>query len=253
MKRGIIILFFFLAVSLGGAKLAAQQAVIRELSGTVEIRQPGSEVWGAAALGQSLSGDTGISTGFRSSALIGMGDTLLIVRPLTRLTVTEISSSAETETLNLNLHSGRVRADINPPPGNRTSMTVTSPMAVAGARGTIFEFDTLSLEVQEGTVEFVGSLGAPYLVDAGRSSQVDQISRHASSPYRGPSELRPQLPIAAGAMQVLPRSASTSPSPSPEPSPTPTPPGPPSTPPSGGSSGGPAGGGSVDFIPDIQF
>ena len=71
-----------------------------------------------ARIGDQVSEDTVVSTGFKSTALIEVGSALLAVRPLTRLTLTEISASAGNETLNVNLAAGRVRVDLNPPAGS---------------------------------------------------------------------------------------------------------------------------------------
>jgi hypothetical protein len=70
--------------------------------------------------------DTVVSTGFKSTALIEVGSTVITVRPLTRLTLTEIRASSESESLNVNLQSGRIRVDVNPPAGAKASMAVAA-------------------------------------------------------------------------------------------------------------------------------
>ena len=176
----------------------AQSAVLREVAGTVEIKKANSELWEPAIKGQSISGDTTISTGFRSSALIALGDSLLTVRPLTRLTLNELSMSSDTESVQVSLQTGRVRADVKAPAGARTQFTVQSPSATASVRGTIFDFDTLNLSVNEGTVEFSGASNVPVLVDAGRFSYSDERTGRAAPPETvSLTDIKPDVPIAA--------------------------------------------------------
>ena len=71
-----------------------------------------------------------------------------------RLTLTEVQASGGEEKLNVNLHAGRVRVDVNPPAGAKASMSVSSPNATASVRGTSFFSDTRNLQVEQGTVLF---------------------------------------------------------------------------------------------------
>ena len=191
-------LFFFAA---GG--VFAQQAVIRDLAGTVEVKQAGSAKWEAASRGQALKGDTSISTGFRSTALIAIGDSLITVRPLTRMTLTELTRAQNAEKISLNLETGRVRVEVKAIEGGKTDFTVRSSAATASVRGTVFEFDTFNLTVSEGTVEFLGGSGAPVMVDAGSASRPDdRTGRPAAQEDTFVAELRPQLPIASDTIKT---------------------------------------------------
>jgi hypothetical protein len=182
--------------------VCAQRAIIRDFAGTVEVKLPGSEAWVNAVKEQTLTGDAVISTGFRSTALIEIGDSLLTVRPLTRLTITELSQNRETEKIDLNLQAGRVRAEVSPSAGANIDFTVRSSAATASVRGTIFNFDTFNLTVNEGTVEFSGAAGSPVLIDAGGSVQAgERGERPVASPPTDTSELRPDLPVAADTVQ----------------------------------------------------
>ena len=166
MKKAVfVILFALLSVC-----VFAQSGLIKELSGTVELKQAGASGYVAATTGAQVSADTIISTGFKSSALLEVGSAVIMVRPLTRLTLTEIAAQAGTETLNMNLQTGRVRVDLNPPAGAKASLSVTSPSATASVRGTSFEFNTMTVSVREGTVAFRGKAGYTVQVKAGSSS-----------------------------------------------------------------------------------
>ena len=193
MKRTILA-FCFTVI---GAAVFAQNGVIKELTGTVELKKPGSEVYVPAKAGDTLSKSTLISTGFKSTALIQVGSTQLTVRPLTRLTLTEIAAASEAETVNVNLQAGRVRVDVKPPAGTKASSTVTSPSATASVRGTSFEFDTRNLFVDNGTVSFRGNRGAGMLVNGGASSQIGKEGRAANPMEIANSNLKPVVPVGA--------------------------------------------------------
>jgi hypothetical protein len=78
---------------LGAALLSAQTARIQQITGTVEIKAPRAAEWEAAAAGQALDKASLISTGFNSTALIGIGNSAVLVRPLTRLSLEEIAAA----------------------------------------------------------------------------------------------------------------------------------------------------------------
>ena len=151
MKRKILLTVITL---LCGAALFAQTGRIKELAGTVELKHAGAAAFVPAKAGDAVPKDTIVSTGFKSSALIEAGSSVITVRPLTRLSFAELASSGGTETINVNLQTGRVRVDVNPPVGTRTVMSVRGPSATASVRGTSFEFDTYSITVLHGKVAF---------------------------------------------------------------------------------------------------
>ena len=188
----------------------AQTGRIRELSGTVELKGPGAAAFVPANAGDVLSRDTVISTGFKSTALVEIGSALITVRPLTRLTLMEISSSPGVETLNVNLQAGRVRVDVTPPAGTRASMTVRSPTATASVRGTSFEFDTRNIYVSRGQVAFSGSQGKKAMpVNAGYSTRVDEDGKATDPVAARKSGLRPPRPVGSDSSSGSSGSAST--------------------------------------------
>ena len=193
--RTIIIAVVFLLASFG----VFAQNVVMEVSGTVELMFPGASEFVPARAGIEIVKETIVSTGFRSSALIKVESTLITVRPLTRMTLSEIASQAGTETLNVNLQAGRVRMDVNPPAGTKVSATVSSTVATASVRGTSFEFDTRNLYVYEGTVSFSGSQGLPVLVSSGSSSYAGEGGGVSDPIGDQISELTPTPPPGTGA------------------------------------------------------
>ena len=168
MKKFIVIILFTFFVS----SVFAQNGIIMELSGNVELKHSGSLEFVKAEEGENVALNTIISTGFRSTAVISVGSSIITVRPLTRLSLAEIQSSENAENVNVNLQAGRVRVDVNPPAGTRANMTIKSPTATASVRGTSFEFDTVNLTVNKGSVLFNGNAGPAAMVNAGEQTFV---------------------------------------------------------------------------------
>jgi hypothetical protein len=196
---------FFAWLVLGGTFLfartlyAQETAFFREINGTVETRAPGSAVWAAAATGDRIEKNTVISTGFRSSAVVVMGNSVLIVRPVTRLSLEELVRNQTGEQVNLYLQTGRVRAEVKPPAGGKIDFTVRSPTATASVRGTAFEFDTEQLWVNEGQVQYSTAAGQETPVAAGGTSYVDAVNNTVVSPFEAATALlSPPLPVGSG-------------------------------------------------------
>jgi hypothetical protein len=180
MRKLIVLLMMITAA--GAVWAQTPRAVIKELRGTVETKDPGSAEWQAAAVGQELGPDTMLSTGFRSEAALDLGNSVLMVRPLTRLSLGEIAAAAGADRIEVQLRAGRIRADVRPPAGGNVEFTVRSPSATASVRGTSFEFDTLNLRVEEGTVSFSGADQTAVYVAAGQSSSPDPVSGRTAVP-----------------------------------------------------------------------
>ena len=196
----VIILFIFFCTA---SSIFSQEIRIQDIAGIVEIRSPGSQNWVPAQRGQSISGDTVISTGFRSTAMIQAGSSVLTVRPLTRLTVSELLLTTGIESINVNLQTGRVRVDVNPPAGTRANLNITGPTSVASVRGTSFEFDTSSLYVLHGTIEYTGRVGTPLMIDAGRNSFVHTQNYQAVLPFdTSEASFKPAPPITSWAVNA---------------------------------------------------
>jgi len=167
MKK-IIFTAVFITLAVCGA--FCQNGVIRELTGEVELKRSGSSAFVPASAGDAVSSNTVVSTGFRSTAIIAIGSSVITVRPLTRLTLAEIQSAENTENINVNLQAGRVRVEVKPPAGTKTNLNVQSPSVTASVRGTTFEMDTHNLMGIEGKVLLSGASGAGVMVTGGNSS-----------------------------------------------------------------------------------
>jgi hypothetical protein len=189
----------FMALVFLGAALAAyaQTGVIQDLTGTVEIKPAGAQAFVPAKAGDTLQRNTIISTGFKSTAVIVVGNSTIIARALTRLTLAEIAATGNTETINVNLQTGRMRVDVRPPAGAKTNFTVKSPTATASVRGTSFEQDSRNLSVLTGTVAYAGLQGAPALVSAGDESHTSEDGKAADPVASAAQSLLPPAPTGA--------------------------------------------------------
>jgi hypothetical protein len=188
-------------VTLIAAGLSAQTpgqkpwAALRELSGRVEIKQPGSAAWIPAEEGMAVEKTAVISTGFKGSALLVLENSTISIQPLTRLSLEEILERQGNEQVDLYLRTGRVRAEVRPPARGRIEFTVRSPIATAAVRGTVFDFDTVNLTVAEGQVQFAGAAGSPVPVRRGESSSVNETASAVSAPREEQAAaLAPALP-----------------------------------------------------------
>jgi hypothetical protein len=192
MKTIMVGLLFCLTVGF----VSAQNAVIKDVVGTVEIKAPGESAWKTAAAGQQITNATAISTGFKSTALIALNNSLITVQPLTRLSLEELVEIQGNERVSLNLQTGRVRAAVNPPAGGKTDFTVRSPIATASVRGTSFDFDGVNLSVAEGRVQIAGGDGTPVYVAAGNEVATDpETGRTQTAAEAFAESLTPNVPV----------------------------------------------------------
>jgi hypothetical protein len=200
MKK--IIVIFLAVVTAAGA--FCQEGVIRELTGDVELKHAGTSVFLPASKGDTVASSTIVSTGFRSTAIIAVGNSVITIRPLTRLTLAEIQTMENTENVKVNLQAGRVRVDVTPPAGTKTQFTVQSPMAVSSVRGTSFEMDTETLSVSEGRVIYSGTAGPAAIVTGGNSSFINIDGTTVSPSEIAEASFAPVSPIGTPSSESAP-------------------------------------------------
>lgn len=140
----------------------ATQATVVSISGTVEIREPGGS-WTPAVVGQVVSANSWISTGFGSRARLSSGGMELNLQPLTRVSISSLApdsnaTGASAARTSVSLQTGRVRASRPPTTrANRRSsidFRVSTPVATAAVRGTDFVISFNKLVTYEGLVSF---------------------------------------------------------------------------------------------------
>jgi hypothetical protein len=180
------------------------RAVIRDCSGLVEIRPRGA-TWITAAVGMTLEGSTQISTGFKSSAILIMGNSTILVRALTRVNLEDLVRQGTDETVSMELRAGRIRAEVAPPSGGKITFTVNSPQATNSVRGTQFEFDAINLVVYNGVVAYTGKDRATVIATAGKLTAVDRQGRSVTPVSDEEQRL---APVNVGAVEIKPPAAS---------------------------------------------
>ena len=165
--------FFILLIMLLTVSVFAQTASVQRVAGKVELMKPGGR-WAAVAAGDSFPIGATISTGFRSSAVLLVSDSEITVLPLTRMAVEDLVETQSTVTTSLNLHTGKVRAQVRTTGGRTTDFKLRSPVSTASVRGTEFLFDGFRLDVIEGAVLFLNAVNEGLFVSAGNGSETDE-------------------------------------------------------------------------------
>ncbi|MDR2021211.1 MAG: FecR family protein [Treponema sp.] len=181
-----------------------EKALIHDISGTVEVKTPGASAWTPARRGQELEKTALVSTGFKSTAVIVLGNSTLLVQPLIRLSIEELVVRAgDAGRVDVYLHAGRIRVDVKPPSGGTAQFTVRSPAATASVRRTVFEFDGIRLGLNKGRAHLRGGDRSGIYVSAGGWAVTDIVTgRTASAAETAKEGLTPALP--AGIGSVLP-------------------------------------------------
>jgi len=169
-KNGMVLLVLLLTASTAFAEL---QATISELSGKVEIKVDDSAVWKPATVGAVIEAGTTISTGFKSVAVLKIGETRLTVKALTRLSLKDLVEKDKSVSTDLFLSVGKVRADVRPIAGKSQTFNVGSPISTASVRGTGFDFDGVNLKVDHGEVAVITPKGHVVPVSAGEGTRVN--------------------------------------------------------------------------------
>ena len=116
------------------------QAVVKEFSGKVEVKQLDQE-WQPVRLNMIVSEGATVSTGFASRLLLAFGQTQIAVRPLTRMLVRELMKRDSTNVTSLDLPVGKVNVSVKAASGEKNDFTIRGPASTAAVRGTEFNFD----------------------------------------------------------------------------------------------------------------
>lgn len=133
MKK-LICLFLF-SFLIGTFSFASNEvAIVNSVVGKVEIQL--NDNWVQIKNGDILTSGTVISTGFRSSAVLYIGKSLIEVRALTRLTIEEIVEQNQNYNTTMFLDAGNIKADIKKSDNKRVGFKVRTSVATASVRGT---------------------------------------------------------------------------------------------------------------------
>jgi hypothetical protein len=199
MKRWVTILFLSLALV---SSLSAQlKVVVKEITGKVEVK-PADGAWRPAKAGVTITQGYSISTGFDSTAVLEIGQSVLRVRPLTRMKLEELVQKEKTVSTGLYLSAGKVKAEVKTAAGVPQQFTLKGPVSTAAVRGTEFEFDGFTVKVTNGIVAFINTVGQSRGVAEGEDSSTDGMRvpttgdqekewRSQINPYTSPTDTNP--------------------------------------------------------------
>lgn len=112
----------------------ALEGVIVDVLGKVE-KQSGNS-WVALKKGDKLFAGDVISTGFKSEAVLSIGESVVTVRALTRMTIEQLVEKNQNHVSSVYLDVGSISADIKPVENKRVGFTVKTPAVTASVRGT---------------------------------------------------------------------------------------------------------------------
>ncbi|HOF12332.1 MAG TPA: FecR domain-containing protein [Treponemataceae bacterium] len=161
----------------------AQTAKVKSVTGKVEYSTDGTS-WSAVKENMSLAKGTIISTSFKSTAVIVINDSLLHVKPLTRMSLDELRKTQDEVQTELNLVSGKVQVEVKPRAKQEVvNFTVKSAVATASVRGTGFVFDGRNLFVNHGNVALQSNTGFTRSVLGGEFSQVSSRGKVSTPSY----------------------------------------------------------------------
>jgi hypothetical protein len=162
----------------GSLPLMALDGQIVTVTGKVEA-QDASGTWKAARAGDPITAGTMISTGFKSEATVKLGASILTVKPLTRMTLTQLVEKEDTVNTDVYLEVGNVKAEVNSLNNKKNGFTVKSPVATASVRGTVFEIGD-NLVVIEGNVAFATPVGQ--IRNASAGERLELVGSAVTSP-----------------------------------------------------------------------
>lgn len=155
MKSKKIILFLGFSVFFMFSTFAANfTAQVTEVSGKTEVLQ-GNE-WKTLNAGDILkSGDT-IQTGFKSSLVLKIKDSVVNVSALTRMTVEQLSENSQKDDVRVFVKTGAISSDVKKSENKKLGFTVRTPVATASVRGTEFSvennFNSVNVDTTRGSV-----------------------------------------------------------------------------------------------------
>jgi len=137
------------------------EAQVTGISGDVMVRQSADADWQAAEEGAMIPAGGGIKTGSDGEATLVWGDgNALMVSALSMITIDELSLEASGKSSSqLSMEHGKVMAMADKLKDTGSSFNITTPVAVAGVRGSAFECNLpqdapndLSVAVVEGEI-----------------------------------------------------------------------------------------------------
>lgn len=133
MKR-VVLSVFLLVAGMAGVHAATVKAEVISFTGKAEYETP--QGWVPVAVGTVLDQGTVISTGFKSSVVLAIGESRFTVAALSRISIDKLLEDDSNYDTEMSLSTGKLKMSVRSKPGKSTSFTVRSPTATASVRGT---------------------------------------------------------------------------------------------------------------------
>ena len=191
MRRALFFLPMLIILSQFIASAQGLQAVVKEFSGKVEVKQPGQS-WQPVQLNMIVSKGATLSTGFASRLVLALGQTEISVRPLTRMVLQELIRRGTTNTTSLTLRVGKVNAVVKATSGEKNDFTIRGPESTAAVRGTEFDFDANiddRTTVHEGSVSVIAEFtGHEWTLFPGEILDTNGVRSTYVQPYSTPPQ-----------------------------------------------------------------
>ena len=127
-------ILFVLVLSFLVFSVFALDGVVVDVLGKVE-KQSG-DAWIALKEGDILAPGDVVSTGFKSEAVLSIGESTITVRALTRLTIEQLYEKNKNHISSVYIDAGSICADVKPVENKRVGFTVKTPAITASVRGT---------------------------------------------------------------------------------------------------------------------
>jgi len=190
MKRNGSILLSLIFL-LGTSAAFALDGEVISVNGKVESLAASGE-WKAMKKGDPVTAGTVISTGFKSEATVKLGESILTIKPLTRMTLNELVEKEDIVNTDIYLEVGNVKAEVKSLNNKKNGFKVKSPVATASVRGTIFELGD-DLIITQGAVLLTSPLGQQRVGQAGQELVV--IGDSVASPAVALRETLNKIPL----------------------------------------------------------
>jgi len=145
----------------------AENATVTAVKGKVEVSH-GDDNWIALKVGDTVSESDIVSTGFQSEAKIKYNGSIMLMGALTRVTLSQLSSTSSKDNVDVFLNTGAVRSKVTHTSDKKVEYKVRSQVAVASVRGT--EFIVRANGIVECFSGAVAVCPAKYYVDVDESS-----------------------------------------------------------------------------------
>ncbi len=165
-----------------GTSAFAADATVTFVNGKVEVQRNGK--WIALQKGDTVAKSETISTGFQSEVKLKIMESVMYLGPVTRITLEELSSTAQKDNVNVYLKTGTARSQVKHVDNKRVNYQVHTAVAVASCRGTEWIIDdSNNVSCLEGIVA-VAAYVPPVIIegeaDGDTASEEDAESKEES-------------------------------------------------------------------------